>query len=114
MISRRLHFTGGIKKLNYNINLIHHAFLCFCCAVFAFNQNACTVLGLAVASIFWLVTELFPKIFPADKPTKLEAEINALKAQIEVLDKTVLTNAQYSATEFGTIKTAMQIRQLGR
>lgn len=104
---------------------IPHSFLGFTATVFALNPNSETVMGLLVASILWMVTLVLPRVFPAEKPTKLEAEIKALEKKFEdefkfvgkthgELEKIVHANAQYSANEFGTIKTAIQIKQLGR
>lgn len=95
-------------------NILPHFLVGFAAGVFAINPNVNTLGGFTVASILWILALISPRLFPVDKPTELKAQVDQLDKVVKQMEQTVLANAEYSAKEFGTIKTAIQLKQLGR
>lgn len=79
-------------------------------AIFLARPGAEALAFVGISASMWA----FQHLYPQERPTELEARIEELQGKFEALDKTVLQNAQYSATEFGSIKSAIQMKQLGR
>ncbi len=59
--------------------------------------------------------ERLAKLYGRLQDFQIRTEIlEAVQARVKELEKAVTANAEYSTKEFGTIKNAMQIKQLGR
>lgn len=93
--------------------MVPHFLLGFSLAYFIGKGTPESVWALAISAMLWLLSMVIPRLCPLEKPTKLEAEIKHLEAQVEAMDKIVQANAEYSAKEFGTLKNVLQIKQMG-
>jgi hypothetical protein len=82
-------------------------------AVFIIKDSIASVVALGISMAYCLITLALSKIFPVEKPTKLEAQFKELEAKFDLLDKVVQANADYSVKEFGTLKNVLQIKQMG-
>lgn len=92
--------------------VVPHSLVGFTAALLALRPDTVAVYGFFIACVLWIVIQYIK--LRDEKPGPMAAEILALKEQFAALDKAVLTNAEYSAKEFGTLKNVLQIKQLGR
>lgn len=66
-----------------------------------------SIWGLAFGVFLWLAAMIIPRVLPNSTPSEFESRL------VEV-EKNIMENTQFVGKELGTIKSAMQIKQMGR